>query len=177
MHHQSEDYKLSTALRQTSSAFLFNRIFFLPLFLTGFPIEILATVNTPVCAGSIPGHHRRRMAMAKLYAEQGAYAVLVPCLLLRATLYTLGLFTEARSYAVRFELIRLLMIVPLSVAPMMANSHIVQSADEAWLIAGLYSLASVAGLKNATADKHRQARKVIDINFKTIVYCIFPECF
>ena len=39
MHHQSEDYKLSTALRQTSSAFLFNRIFFLPLFLTGFRLK------------------------------------------------------------------------------------------------------------------------------------------
>ncbi len=45
VHHQSEDYNLSTALRQTSSSFLFNWIFFLPLFLIGFPIEVLATVN------------------------------------------------------------------------------------------------------------------------------------
>ncbi len=45
VHHQSEDYNLSTALRQTSSGFLFNWIFYLPLFLIGFPPEVLITVN------------------------------------------------------------------------------------------------------------------------------------
>jgi sterol desaturase/sphingolipid hydroxylase (fatty acid hydroxylase superfamily) len=45
VHHQSEDYNLSTALRQTSTGFLFNWIFFMPLFLIGFPLEVLATVN------------------------------------------------------------------------------------------------------------------------------------
>ena len=98
------------------------------------------------------------LAIAKFYAEQGASTVLVPCLLLWATLYTLGLFTEARSYAVRFELIRLLMIVPLSVAAMLATSLIIESADGAWLIAGIYSLSSVAVLEIATANKHRQAK-------------------
>jgi hypothetical protein len=89
--------------------------------------------------------------------------VLVPCLLLWATLYTLGLFTEGRSYAVRFELIRLLMIVPLSVAAMMATSLIVESANEAWLITGLYSLGSVTVLKIATANEHSQAKQVRSI--------------
>ena len=45
VHHQSEDYNLSTALRQTSTGFLLYWIFYLPLFLIGFPLEVLITVN------------------------------------------------------------------------------------------------------------------------------------
>lgn len=45
VHHQSEDYNLSTALRQTSTGFLFNWIFYLPLFLIGFPPEVLVTAS------------------------------------------------------------------------------------------------------------------------------------
>jgi len=46
VHHQSEDYNLSTALRQTSSGFLFTWIFYLPLFVLGMPLEVFITVNT-----------------------------------------------------------------------------------------------------------------------------------
>ena len=42
-HHQSEDYNLSTALRQTSVDF-YGFAFYLPLFFLGFPAEILFTV-------------------------------------------------------------------------------------------------------------------------------------
>jgi len=45
VHHQSEDYNLSTALRQTSSGFLFTWVFYLPLFLLGMPFEVFVTVN------------------------------------------------------------------------------------------------------------------------------------
>ncbi|MDH3490935.1 MAG: sterol desaturase family protein [Gammaproteobacteria bacterium] len=45
VHHQSEDYNLSTALRQTSTGFLFGWIFYTPLFLIGFPLAVLITVN------------------------------------------------------------------------------------------------------------------------------------
>ena len=45
VHHQSEDYNLSTALRQTSTGFIFGWIFYLPLFVIGFPLEVLVTVN------------------------------------------------------------------------------------------------------------------------------------
>jgi alkylglycerol monooxygenase len=45
VHHQSEDYNLSTALRQTSSSFIFGWIFYLPLFLLGIPFEVFVTVN------------------------------------------------------------------------------------------------------------------------------------
>ncbi len=45
VHHQSEEYNLSTALRQTSTGFLLGWIFYLPLFLIGFPLEVLLLVN------------------------------------------------------------------------------------------------------------------------------------
>ena len=45
VHHQSEDYNLSTALRQTSTGFLFGWVFYLPLFVIGFPLEVLLAVN------------------------------------------------------------------------------------------------------------------------------------
>jgi sterol desaturase/sphingolipid hydroxylase (fatty acid hydroxylase superfamily) len=45
VHHQSEDYNLTTALRQTSTGFIFSWIFYLPLFLAGFPLEVIVTVN------------------------------------------------------------------------------------------------------------------------------------
>lgn len=42
-HHQSEDYNLSTALRQTSIDF-YGFLFYLPFFFLGFPAEVLFTV-------------------------------------------------------------------------------------------------------------------------------------
>ncbi len=45
VHHQSEDYNLSTALRQSSTGFLFGWIFYLPLFVLGMPLEVFVTVN------------------------------------------------------------------------------------------------------------------------------------
>lgn len=44
-HHQSEDYNLSTALRQTSSGFLLGWVFYVPLFLLGVPVEMVVTVG------------------------------------------------------------------------------------------------------------------------------------
>jgi len=45
VHHQSEDYNLSTALRQTSSGFLFGWVFYAPLFFIGVPPEMIVTVG------------------------------------------------------------------------------------------------------------------------------------
>ena len=45
VHHQSEEYNLSTALRQTSSSFLFSWIFYVPLFVIGFPTDVVVTVG------------------------------------------------------------------------------------------------------------------------------------
>ncbi len=44
-HHQSEEYNLSTALRQTSTSWL-NFVFYLPLYVLGFPPEVLITVGS-----------------------------------------------------------------------------------------------------------------------------------
>ena len=44
VHHQSERYNLSTALRQTSSGVLFGWLFYLPMAILGYPIEVFATV-------------------------------------------------------------------------------------------------------------------------------------
>jgi alkylglycerol monooxygenase len=44
VHHQSEDYNLSTALRQTSSGFIFSWIFYLPMAVVGIPPLVFLTV-------------------------------------------------------------------------------------------------------------------------------------
>jgi sterol desaturase/sphingolipid hydroxylase (fatty acid hydroxylase superfamily) len=45
-HHQSEDYNLSTALRQTSTGFLFGWIFYLPMYAAGIPASVVVTVGS-----------------------------------------------------------------------------------------------------------------------------------
>lgn len=44
VHHQSEEYNLSTALRQTSTGFLFGWIFYLPMAVCGVPPVVFLTV-------------------------------------------------------------------------------------------------------------------------------------
>ncbi len=44
VHHQSEEFNLSTALRQTSSGFLFGWVFYLPMALLGFPPLVFVVV-------------------------------------------------------------------------------------------------------------------------------------
>lgn len=44
VHHQSEDYNLSTALRQTSTGFLLSWIFYLPLAVVGVPLVVFISV-------------------------------------------------------------------------------------------------------------------------------------
>ena len=44
-HHQSEEFNLSTALRQTSTGWL-NSIFYLPLYILGVPVELMISVGS-----------------------------------------------------------------------------------------------------------------------------------
>jgi len=44
VHHQSEEYNLSTALRQTSTGFLLSWIFYLPLAVLGVPLLVFISV-------------------------------------------------------------------------------------------------------------------------------------
>lgn len=45
-HHQSEDYNLTTALRQTSTGFLLGWIFYIPMFVLGIPAEVVVSVGS-----------------------------------------------------------------------------------------------------------------------------------
>lgn len=45
VHHQSEQYNLTTALRQTSSGALLGWIFYLPMALLGYPVEVFVAVG------------------------------------------------------------------------------------------------------------------------------------
>jgi alkylglycerol monooxygenase len=296
VHHQSEDYNLSTALRQTSTGFLFGWIFYVPLFVIGFPLEVLVTVNAvnliyqfwvhtqvvrrmgaldrvlvtpsnhrvhhaqneiyidknyggmlilwdrlfgtfederddePVVFGVrkplanwnpfwanlqvydyllFDARHARRwrdkvgiwfrrtgwrppdveqryprravqpaefekfdppvppgvqryvlaqfgiaiaatLGIAVLFAVAGANAVLLPCVLLWVLLYTLGLLNEGRPYAIRFELARLLVIVPAGMLGIALTGHLAAPPYWLWAGTGVYLAASVAGLYRAT---------------------------
>src|SRR5471030_9905 len=44
VHHQSEDYNLTTALRQTSTGFLLSWVFYLPLAVLGVPLVVFISV-------------------------------------------------------------------------------------------------------------------------------------
>ena len=292
VHHQSEDYNLSTALRQTSTDFLFSWIFYVPLFLIGFPLEILLTVKAvnliyqfwvhtqlvrrlgvldfilvtpsnhrvhhgqneryidknyggililwdrifgtfqneldddPVVFGVrkplanwnpfwanlqvynylwFDAVHTKRwrdklgiwfrrtgwrpadvaeryptssadlaifqkfdppvpvvvsryvlaqfmvaivgvLLIGDLYAKSGAKAVLLPCLVLWAQLYTMGLLNESRRYAARLEALRLILLVPLAMALLMATSVGEVDHTVLWTVAGGYIAVSLLGL-------------------------------
>lgn len=45
-HHQSEDYNLGTALRQTSTGWLLGWLFYIPMYLLGVPAEVVVTVGS-----------------------------------------------------------------------------------------------------------------------------------
>jgi len=294
VHHQSEDYNLSTALRQTSSGFIFTWIFYVPLFLLGMPFEVFVTVNAVSLIYQFwvhtqhvqklgwfdlvfvsPSNHRvhhaqneiyidknyggtlilwdrlfgtfqpeldeepvifgvrkplaswnpfwanlqvysylwfdavrarrwrdklgiwfrrtgwrpedvaakypkqpadlehfhkfnppvsasiRRYVLAQfglavvgilwiglLYATEGAQGVVVPCLLLWMTLYSLGTLSEARSYAWRVEQLRLFVVVPGGVFAMLRMSIIDAGAAEVlWIGVATYILLSLAAIR------------------------------
>lgn len=301
VHHQSEDYNLSTALRQTSTGFLFGWIFYTPLFVIGFPLEILIAVNavnliyqfwvhTQIVGrmGALdrilvtPSNHRvhhaqneryidknyggililwdrmfgtfedesddepvvfgvrkplanlnpfwanlqvydyllfdarktehwrdkikvwfartgwrpadveasypkgrsdlstfkkfdpvisprqRRYVMgqfavgvvgalliAELYVGQGLGAVLVPCILLWAQLYTIGLLNEGRTMARRTEWLRLLLFIPGAFVLLHASTLEVSEPGIAWLVVALYLIASAAWLSRVPISEKR----------------------
>ena len=311
VHHQSEDYNLSTALRQTSTGFLFGWIFYVPLFLVGFPLEILITVNAVHLIYQFwvhtqivkrmgvldrilvtPSNHRvhhaqneryidknyggmlilwdrlfgtfederadepvvfgvrrplgnwnpfranlqvykyllfdarsaqswkdklsiwfRRtgwrpadvearfpkknvdltnfekfdpevpepvaryvlaqfaviaaaiLGIGALFASVGAGPVLVPCLMLWAQLYTLGLLNEGRVYATRFELLRLLVVVPTGAIALSLDERIALAPDVIAAAGGGYVIVSLVALYVAEkVKKSNYNQKVIRYN-------------
>jgi sterol desaturase/sphingolipid hydroxylase (fatty acid hydroxylase superfamily) len=300
VHHQSEDYNLSTALRQTSTGFLFGWIFYTPLFVIGFPLEVLVTVNAvnliyqfwvhtqvvrrmgvldrifvtpsnhrvhhaqneryidknyggmlilwdrmfgtfedeadeePVIFGVrkplaswnpfwanlqvydyllFDARHTRRwrdkigvwfrrtgwrpadvaerypkkredlsafekfdpviaaplqryvlaqfgvailatLGIGVLYADSGAAGIVVPCAMLWVLLYTLGIINEGRPYAVRAELLRLLVVLPAGTL-VMAATHPGDMTATATLATAGYVLVSVAALQFANGSSRK----------------------
>ena len=298
VHHQSEDYNLSTALRQTSTGFLFSWIFYVPLFVLGLPFEVFVTVNAlnliyqfwvhtqlvdklgwldrvlvtpsnhrvhhaqnetyidrnyggifilwdrlfgtfqeeldgePVVFGVRkplanwnpfwanlqvyhylwfdarrasrwqdklaiwfrrtgwrpeevearfpkrragidefrkydpelgPGYRRYIVIqfvlaafgilwIGTVFAEHGAMRILLPCVLLWTTLYSLGLISEQRPAATRVEILRLLVIMPLGTYAMIGNGLLAGTVSE-WLALAVYALVSLVLLQLAAASR------------------------
>jgi len=305
VHHQSEDYNLSTALRQPSTGFLFGWIFYLPLFVIGFPVEVLITVNAvnliyqfwvhtqfvrrlgvldrilvtpsnhrvhhaqnaryidknyggililwdrmfgtfaderddesvvfgvrkplanwnpfwanlqvydyllfdamrterwrdrlgiwfrrtgwrpadvaaayakrpsnlddferfdPPVVGSVRVYVMAQFVVmmaasfpiAALFASAGSRAVAIPCLLLWAGLYTLGLLNEGRQYAMRFELVRLLVIVPAGILGLHLDDMVAMPGQWLWIGLVVYLGCSLPGLQLASTGSNKSLLK------------------
>jgi hypothetical protein len=81
------------------------------------------------------------------FAEAGAQVIFVPCILLWAQLYTIGLLNEDRSYAGLFELLRLIVIVPLGL--LAVDTTILTMTPMLWIIVSVYLLGSAIWLRRA----------------------------
>jgi alkylglycerol monooxygenase len=81
------------------------------------------------------------LVVSNMFATRDAGTVLVPCLLLWTHIYALGLLSEGRSYAVLFELVRLLIVLPLGTAMIFGVSSI---EPLAWVAA--YGGLSICGV-------------------------------
>ena len=86
------------------------------------------------------------LGIGVLYAESGTTAVLVPCVMLWVHLYALGIINEGRSYAVRAELLRLLVVVPTGMF-IMAMSWPADAAIPMAAATAAYLLVSVGALR------------------------------
>ena len=80
-----------------------------------------------------------------MFATHGAQVVLVPCLLLWASLYTLGLLNEGRPYAARFEFVRLFLIIPVGVYGL--DATLIEKTPTVGLIVATYILVSALWLR------------------------------
>ena len=60
-----------------------------------------------------------------LFATASVSTVLIPCVLLWSHVYMLGVLNEARPYAVQFEIVRLVIVVPIGAAVFFGVSNFV----------------------------------------------------
>jgi hypothetical protein len=86
------------------------------------------------------------LGIAWLFATSGPVAVLLPCILLWALLYTLGLLNEGRPRAVRLERARLLVVVPAGILGIQLSGPIAVPAAWLWAATGIYLAASLVAL-------------------------------
>jgi hypothetical protein len=89
--------------------------------------------------------------IANRYAAGGPSNIIVPCLLLWTQLYVLGLLSEGRNYAGRFELTRLLVIVPLGILALQAGETVAPMSNFSWSLALVYIAGSCLWLKKSAS--------------------------
>ena len=103
------------------------------------------------------------LVIAQLFAQIGARAVLGPCLLLWTLLFTLGLINDRRPYAVRAEVLRLVLIVPATAVFVPIDVGGLGTV-EFWPLATAYSGASLAVLFLAHQFENVSIKKSIKYN-------------
>jgi alkylglycerol monooxygenase len=86
------------------------------------------------------------LLIAYVYATGGVAAAFIPCLLLWALLYTMGILNEGRGYAVAAEVGRLAVLTPVGVYLYAGQGFADQSDTRLWLALALYCALSMAWL-------------------------------
>jgi alkylglycerol monooxygenase len=86
------------------------------------------------------------LLIADLYAKAGAIAVVWPCFVLWALLYTIGLLNEGRVYAARLEAVRLILVVPVAAGLFVSASVITVENTLLLTAVGGYVVVSLSGL-------------------------------
>jgi len=92
------------------------------------------------------------LAIGLLFAVDGLEAVVVPCLMLWALLYTIGLFNEGRPVAVRVELLRLFLVVPAGTLAIRFTMAPAVDVLVLWLLSISYVLLSLLLLSYINYD-------------------------
>ena len=95
------------------------------------------------------------------YAQHGLDAVVIPCLMLWSTLYTLGLISEGRRNAAGLELLRLLVIVPLGILAMQMSDQSGGDAYGMWSLCAAYCLLFGVWIVSASGSRQAQPERVM----------------
>ena len=103
------------------------------------------------------------LGIGALYATKGASAVVIPCVALWVTLLSLGFLSEMKSWVMRFEFVRLLLILPASLYAMRYYEFMTgQTFTVVSVSALLVALASVMVLPAAMRLAREKNRKKVN---------------
>jgi hypothetical protein len=83
------------------------------------------------------------LGIGLLFSAEGASAVMIPCFALWVTLLSLGFLSEMKRFAFRFELARLLIVMPASVAAM-AYAGVLTEAQFTGVAGGMLMVSTIA---------------------------------
>jgi hypothetical protein len=99
------------------------------------------------------------LGIAALFAVSGPLAVLLPCVLLWALLYTLGILNEGRPHAARFERVRLLFIVPAGMLGVSLAGVVPVPSAWLWSATAVYLGVSLLALQRVA---HKDQKRYIE---------------